>query len=126
MKKCKLSVLPQVIKLIENQSRIVFVDEAMFTSGQIRARYWAKAGDESLNVEKLKIGFKEVAVVGAIDLSGRVVALLTREKSIATDDFVAFLKKLKQSMRKQKTYIFLDNLRVHHTHIIAKEAKQNN
>jgi hypothetical protein len=53
-----------------------------------------------LNVEKLKIGFKAVAVVGAIDLSGRGVALLTREKSIATDDFVAFLKKLKHSMKK--------------------------
>jgi hypothetical protein len=47
-----------VTRLIEQIANIVLVDEACFTSNQIRARYWAKAGDASLKIEKAKIGFK--------------------------------------------------------------------
>ena len=67
-----------MIRLIEQRANIVFVDEACFTSNQIRARYWAKAGDASLKIDKAKIGFKCIAVVGAINVQGRVVALLQR------------------------------------------------
>ena len=79
MNKAKLEVLPKVIRLIQNHVNIVFVDEAVFTSGQIRAKYWAKAGDASLKIDKAKIGFRVIAVVAAINLQGRVVALLLRE-----------------------------------------------
>ena len=61
-------MLPWVIRLIEQRANIVFVDEACFTSNQIRARYWAKAGDTSLKIDKAKIGFKCVAEVGAFDV----------------------------------------------------------
>lgn len=105
--------------MIESRANIVFVDEACFTSGQIRARYWAKAGDTSLKIDKEKIGFKCIAVVAAIDLQGRVVACLQRDMSIKTDDFVDFLKALRTRMFKRKTFVFLDNLRIHHTHIIS-------
>ena len=40
----------------------------MFKSGQIRARYWTKAGDASLKIDKAKIGFKAIAVVAAINI----------------------------------------------------------
>jgi hypothetical protein len=107
-----------VIRLIEQRENIVFVDEACFTSNQIRARYWAKAGDASLKIDKAKIGFKCIAVVGAINVQGRVVALLQRDLSIKTSDFVEFLRVLRTRMKRQKTYIFLDNLQVHHTHLV--------
>ena len=80
-----------MIRLIEQRANIVFVDEACFTSNQIRARYWAKAGDASLKIDKEKIAFKCIAVVAAIDVQGRVVALLQRDLSIKTSDFVDFL-----------------------------------
>ena len=56
------------MRLIEQRAKNVFVDEACFTSNQIRAGYWAKAGDASLKIDKAKIGFKCAAVVGAIDV----------------------------------------------------------
>ena len=115
-----------MIKQIQNHENIVFVDEAVFTSGQIRARYWAKAGDASLKIDKAKIGFKAIAAVAAINLQGRVVALLLREGSICTSDFVDFLRNLKSKMRGQKTFVFLDNLRIHHTLIIASKVRANN
>ena len=126
MDRSKLDVLPKVIKLIEKRQNIVFVDEAVFTSGQIRACYWVKAGDASLKIDKAKIGFRAIAVVAAINMSGRVVTLLIKEKSIITDDFVDFLNKLRNKMRRAKTFIFLDNLRIHHTHIIASKSRDNN
>jgi hypothetical protein len=48
-----------------------------------------------LKIEKAKIGFRAIAVVAAINLQGRVVALLLREGSICTSDFVDFLRNLK-------------------------------
>ena len=77
-----------MIRLIEQDANIVFVDEACFTSNHIRAINWAKAGDASLKIDKAKIGFKCIAVVGAINIQGRVVALLQRDLSIKTSDFV--------------------------------------
>jgi transposase len=79
-----------------------------------------------LKIDKAKIGFKCVAVVGAIDVQGRVVALLQRDLSIKTTDFVDFLRSLRTRMKRQKTYIFLDNLQVHHTHIVRDNAFKNN
>ncbi len=67
-----------MIRLIEQRANIVFVDEACLRSNQIKARYWAKAGDASLKIDKAKIGFKCIAVVRAINVQGRVLALLQR------------------------------------------------
>ena len=67
---------------------LFFVDKTCFTSNQIKARYWAKAGDASLIIDKEKIGFKCIADVGAINVQGIVVALLQRDLSIKTSDFV--------------------------------------
>ncbi len=95
-----------MIRFIEQRAKIVFVDEACFTSNQIRARYWVKAGDASLKIEKAKIGFKCVALVGAIDVQGRVVVLLQRDLSIKTTDFVDFLRSLRTRIKRQKIYVF--------------------
>ena len=75
-----------------------------------------------MKIDKAKIGFKAIAVVAAINLKGRVIALLVKEKSIITSDFVEFLKKIRQRMYKAKTYVFLDNLNIHHTNIIKAES----
>ena len=79
-----------------------------------------------MKIDKAKIGFKAIAVVAAINLKGRVIAILVKEKSIITSDFVEFLKKIRQRMYKAKTYVFLDNLTIHHTNIIKAEAQKNN
>ena len=85
-----------------------------------------KGRDSSLKIDKANIGFKCVAVVGAIDVQGRVVALLQTDLSIKTTDFVDFLRSLRTRMKRQKTYVFLDNLQVHHTHIVRDNAFKNN
>ncbi len=89
------------IRLIEQRANIVFVDEACFTSNQIRARNWAKAGDASLKIDKAKIAFSAcVDVVVAIEVQGRVVALLQKDFSIETTDLVDFLRSLRTRMKR--------------------------
>ncbi len=105
-----------MIRLIEQRANIVFVDVACFISNQIRARYWAKAGDASFKIHKAKIDFKFIAVQGTINVQGRVVALLQRDLLIKTSDFVEFCRVLRSRMMRQKAYIFIGNLQVHHTH----------
>lgn len=109
--------------MIEQRKNIVFVDEAVFSKGQLRARYWSRAGAKGLVVDKEKLGFKAIAVVAAINLTGHVVALLAKEKSIVTGDFLEFLGKLNKRMKGAETLVFLDNLSLHHTNIIAQKAK---
>ena len=84
-------MLPKVIELIEKRKNIVFVDEAVFTSGQLAARYCARSGNEPIEILKLILGFEAVAVVAGINLNGKVVAMLTQKRSINAVDFQAFL-----------------------------------
>ena len=79
-------MLPLVIRLIETRKNIVFVDEAVFTSGQLCARYWARSGDHTFEVLKHKLGFEAVTVVAVINLKGQVVAILIQRQSIKTAD----------------------------------------
>ncbi len=63
-----------------------------------------------MKIDKAKIRFKCIAVVGAIDVKGRVVALLKETISIKATDFVDFLRSLRTRIKRQNTYVFLDNL----------------
>ena len=71
-----------------------------------------------MKIDKAKIGLKCITLVGAIDVQERVVALLQRDLSIKITDFGDFLRSLRTQMKRQKTYVFLDNLQVHHTQIV--------
>ncbi len=79
-----------------------------------------------MKIYKARIGFSCIAAVGAIDVQGRVVALLQRDFSIKTTEFVDFLRSMCTCMKRQKTNVFLDNLQVHHTHIVRDNAFKNN
>ena len=65
---------------------------------------------------KPKLGFKAVAVVGAIDRKGRVVTIQTYDYSINVDKFLLFLQEIRTTKsRTKRIFIFLDNLRVHYS-----------
>ena len=50
------------------------MDEAVFTSGQIRPKIWFVPQNKPVFVQKKKIGFKAIAVAAAIDCRGEVIA----------------------------------------------------
>ena len=97
-KKVRLQVWPRLIRMIENQENLLFVDEAVYSSTQIAQKVWAPRGLESPMVARNKISFKAVAVVAAMDIRGKVVAVHMKEKSIKKADFLDFLKLLRESV----------------------------
>ena len=70
-----------VIELIEHDAKILFIDEAVFTTNQVKRKTWfGKTYDPatdsfSLETAKSKISFDAIAVVGAINIHGKIVAL---------------------------------------------------
>ena len=70
-------------------------------------------------VARNKISFAAVAVVAAMDIRGKVVAVHLKEKSIKKVDFLDFLKMLRESVTDPQT-LLLDNLSFHR----SKEVKQ--
>ena len=75
------------------------------------------------HIPKANLGFKAVAVVAAVDLNGEVLGVTLNPKSIRAESFKAFLKKVGIFRRRRKTYLFLDNLRLHHNKDIACYAR---
>jgi hypothetical protein len=79
-----------IIQLYQQQANLIFIDEAVFSSKQVRSKCWAKSEGMPLLVDKKKLGFKAIAVVAGIDIRGKVVAITMREKSICNPDFCNF------------------------------------
>ena len=64
-------------------------------------------------------------MVAAVDLNGEVAAMYMKDGSINWEAFIEFLKLLKPK-KKQRTYVFLDNLTAHHKLEVKAYAKEAN
>ena len=88
-------VLPKVINLVENGANILFGDEAMFTSRLKQDRVWWLKGEKRPELIKDKLSFPAVAVVGATNVNGDVVAVEICPKYVGEAVFIKFLETLK-------------------------------
>ena len=52
--------------------------------------------------------------------------MLTQKRSINANDFQAFLDLLEKRMKRARTFVFLDNLTLHHTMLVREKVKLNN
>ena len=68
-----------------------------------------------MQVEKKKLAFKAVAVAGATDINGNVIALHTVDGAITTESFLEFLDKVREHTNHRWCTLFLDNLNLHYT-----------
>ena len=59
-------------------------------------------------------------MIAATDICGRVTTCSLKKFSINVDDFIEFLGKLRQGTGKHFIYVFLDNLRVHHSNRVKE------
>ena len=70
-------------------------------------------------IARNKISFAAVAVVAAMDIRGKIVAVYLNEKSIKKEHFLEFLVLLRESVKDHQT-LLLDNLNFHR----SKEVKE--
>ena len=120
-----MSAFPRFIRLAEQGKNLLFCDEAIFTSKQINLKVWYTKGFNQ-KIKKKKLHFGAIAVVAATDLHGKVVAALQRDKSIDAESFQEFLRLVARRMRRRKCYMMVDNLGVHRTQDVKKQAKRSN
>ena len=95
------------------------MDETVFSSNQVKPKIWYVPQSGPIFMKKQKVGFQAIAVAGAIDRSGKLVAYHLQDRSIDSDAFCVFLEKLKVSIGRKKAVLLLDNLGIHRT----KKAK---
>jgi transposase len=69
--------------------------------------------------------FGAVAVIAAINLEGKVVALKVKDFSIKKQDVIDFLKMLRWHNGVGEHYVFLDNLPAHHSKEVKEVADLN-
>ena len=98
----------------------------MFTGGQFHQTTWWPKGGEGPTHPTNCLRFGAIAVVAAVDLKGEVVAMHMKDFSIKWDSFITFLEKLKPKKKSQKTFVFLDNLKAHHSPEVKTYAKEAN
>lgn len=104
-----------MITRLENKQRVLFVDEAVFTTNQSVSDVWWKSGTTPPSKNVNALSFSAVAVVAAIDVEGRLISYLIKEFSIKKEDFIEFLDLTKYMTCSGESYILLDNLRAHHS-----------
>ena len=91
------------------------MDEAVFSSAQVKPKIWFVPQSTPVEMTKKKIGFGAIAVAAAIDVHGKVIAYHIQDHSIDTDAYIMFLTRVRDYTKGKKCVMLVDNLRVHRT-----------
>ena len=98
----------------ESNTKVVYLDESMFTFRTFRAKGWAHKRDRvKVNDSDLKV--QSLALIAAIADDGGLIDFEIHPIAINTETFVAFVRTLAEKLGGGDFALFLDNLSVHKT-----------
>ena len=112
----------RTLEAYDRGEHIFYMDESMFTCGQVAPKIWYLPQTNPVYLPKKKVGFKAIAVAAAINKKGEVVAHQIQDHSIDADAFMQFLRNLKSHVRRKKAVLLVDNLSVHRTKAVRELA----
>jgi hypothetical protein len=113
--------------LLESNSQVFFVDEAVFTVNQLKTKAWYPMRNAKCNkVMKNKLSFVCIAVVAAIDIRGKIIALEIVDNIIALKEFRKLMNAIARERKPGAAYVYCDNLGLHHSYQVKKKAEQKN
>lgn len=116
-------VTSELLRRIGNMEKVIFIDEVTFSSHTRLKKTWSLPKEEFI-IQKKALYFPVVACVGAIDEMGQLLQFSTFEKSVNVEKFLVFLEDLGSKVELRGATMFLDNLRVHHSHIVKAWAAE--
>ena len=102
---------------------LIFLDEAVFTFNTFSTRAWS-AKNSRIEVQDLPSQFKTQALVAAVSADGELEGYLLNPKSITTKEFVTFVEQLSAKYGGAELSLFMDNLRVHRSHLVVETCKR--
>jgi hypothetical protein len=96
----------------ESKTRVVYLDETVFTYSTFRAKGWAHRRDRiKVNDSDLKV--QTLALIAAISEDGGLIDFAIHPRAINTEVFVAFVRQIAEKLAGEDFALFLDNLSVH-------------
>ncbi len=102
----------------ESNTRVVYLDETVFTFSTFRSKGWAHRRDR-IKVIDSDLRVQTLALIAAISEDGGLIDYAIHPRAINTEVFVAFVRQLSLKLGGDDYALFLDNLSVHKT----REAK---
>ena len=117
------SMVDDLTKAKEQETLVVFLDEAVFTFNTFKAKAWSSAYS-SIKVNDFAVRVKTQALLAAVNLEQGMFEYTIHPRSIRTEEFQAFVRKLSERFSGNPFAIFMDNLSVHKTNISKEVFKE--
>jgi hypothetical protein len=109
---------------LNSESKIIFVDESMFTTSTRMSHAYSSRNKNILLIEML-MNNDAIAVVAGVSIEAGLDGFLTHPKSIDSDTFIIFLDNLRESNVGRQITLFMDNCSVHHSKKVTSYIKEH-
>lgn len=105
-----------IARCIADHTRLVFLDEAIFSQSTGPARAWA-SNNEVIEVDEACFNGQTQALIMAVSEDRGVDHFRILPRSLDTEKFIESLRELRAMNEGQRLAVFMDNLRVHRSHL---------
>ncbi len=114
----------QMMEATGQGRKIIYVDEAMFTTAS-RVTHAYSAKGTNICVAEVASSVQALAVVAGISVDKGLETFHIQPRSINSQSFISFLQSLLEINTDQPLAIFLDNCTVHHSKLVTSFVKEN-
>jgi len=118
------AMIDQVRQAVSSGKRIIFSDEAVFTTATLPDRAYA-AKKHSVHIEEKLASSPAVAVVAGVSVEIGLEAYHIQARSIDSDAFIQFVLTVLERSKPETFVLFLDNCRVHHSKKVSQFLLEN-
>ena len=108
------AMIDQVRQAVSSGKRVIFSDEAVFTTATLPNRAYS-AKKHNVHIEEKLTSSPAVAVVAGVSVEGGLEGYHIQARSIDSDAFIQFVLTVLESNKPKDFVLFLDNCRVHHS-----------
>ena len=116
-------MVDDLTKAKEQEIPVVFLDEAVFTFNTFKDKAWSSAYS-SMKVNDFTVRVKTQALLAAVNLEQGMFEYTIHPRSIRTEEYQEFVRKLSERFSGNPSAIFMDNLSVHKTNISKEVFKE--
>ena len=118
------AMIEQVRQAISAGKRVIFSDEAVFTTATLPDRAYS-AKKDSVSLEEKLVSSPAVAVVAGVSVEVGLEAYHLQARSIDSDAFIQFVLTVLERSKPETFVLFLDNCRVHHSKKVSQFLLEN-
>ena len=113
----------QLIQAKSEGSRVIYVDECIFSSKTQLKRSWSNK-HESISYHDQRRSIETMALLAGISEEQGLEHYMIKSRVISSDDFIEFLKVLRINNPKDQLTIFMDNLPAHKSRKVQDQLKE--